>query len=31
MAVREGLRFPNKLGILVNSGAKNLWISVNNK
>jgi len=24
MAIREGLRFPNKLGIVVNSGAKNL-------
>jgi hypothetical protein len=31
MAVRGGLRFSNKVGILVNSGAKNLWIPVNNK
>jgi len=30
MAVRE-VEVPNKLGILVNSGAKNLRIPVNNK
>jgi hypothetical protein len=31
MAIWEGLMFGNKLGILVNSGAKNLGIPVNNK
>jgi len=30
MAVRE-VKVLNKMGILVNSGANNLWIVVNNK